>query len=115
MGAVLSRSVVSIYNPMDCSLPDSSVHGDSPGKNTGVGCHFLHEEVFLTQESNLYLLSLQHWQLGSLPLVSPEKARLENVVFSKSLLRQLNTNILGFIFFFQKHACLSQEFFLKCA
>ena len=23
---------------MDCSLPGSSVHGDSPGKNTGVGC-----------------------------------------------------------------------------
>ena len=25
---------------MDCSLPGSSVHGDSPGKNTRVGCHF---------------------------------------------------------------------------
>ena len=24
---------------MDCSLPSSSVYGDSPGKNTGVGCH----------------------------------------------------------------------------
>ena len=24
---------------MDCSTPASSVHGDSPGKNTGVGCH----------------------------------------------------------------------------
>ena len=23
---------------MDCSPPDSCVHGDSPGKNTGVGC-----------------------------------------------------------------------------
>ena len=26
---------------MDCSPPGSSVHGDSPGKNTGVGCHVL--------------------------------------------------------------------------
>ena len=26
---------------MDYSLPGSSVHGDSPGKNTGVGCHAL--------------------------------------------------------------------------
>ena len=26
---------------MDCSLPGSPVHGDSPGKNTGVDCHFL--------------------------------------------------------------------------
>ena len=24
--------------PVDCSPPGSSVHGDSPGKNTGVGC-----------------------------------------------------------------------------
>ena len=30
-------SVVS--NPKDCSPPGSSVHGDSPGKKTGVGCH----------------------------------------------------------------------------
>ena len=26
---------------MDSSPPDSSFHGDSPGKNTGVGFHFL--------------------------------------------------------------------------
>ena len=26
---------------MDCSPPGSSVHEDSPGKNTGVACHFL--------------------------------------------------------------------------
>ena len=26
---------------MDCSLSGSSVHGDSPDKNTGVGCHAL--------------------------------------------------------------------------
>ena len=24
---------------MDCSLSGSSVHGDSPGKDSGVGCH----------------------------------------------------------------------------
>ena len=29
---------------------------DSPGKNTGVGCHFLLQGIFLTQGSNLYLL-----------------------------------------------------------
>ena len=28
-------------SPMDCSPPGSAVHGDSPGKNTGVGCHAL--------------------------------------------------------------------------
>ena len=29
---------------------------DSPGKNTGVDCHFLLQEIFLTQGSNLGLL-----------------------------------------------------------
>ena len=28
-----------LCDPIDCSLPGSSVHKDSPGKNTGVGCH----------------------------------------------------------------------------
>ena len=32
-------------------------HGDSPGKNTGVGCQALLQGVFPTQESNLHLLS----------------------------------------------------------
>ena len=50
---------------MDCSLPGSSLHGIFPGKNTGVGWHFLLQEVFLTQGSNLVLL---HWQVDSLPL-----------------------------------------------
>ena len=38
---------------MDCSLPDSSVHGESPGKNTGVGRHALLQGIFPTQGSNL--------------------------------------------------------------
>ena len=36
---------------MDCSLPGSSVHGDSPGKNSGVGCHDLLQGIFPTQGS----------------------------------------------------------------
>ena len=28
-----------LCDPMDCGPPGSSAHGDSPGKNTGVGCH----------------------------------------------------------------------------
>ena len=37
---------------MDCSLSGASVHGDSPGKNTGVSSHALLQEIFLTQGSN---------------------------------------------------------------
>ena len=42
-------------NPVDCSPPGSSVHGDSLGKNTGVGCHFLLQGIFLTEGQNLYI------------------------------------------------------------
>ena len=38
---------------------------DSPGKNTGVGCHFLLQGIFPTQGLHLHLL---HWQADSLPL-----------------------------------------------
>ena len=41
---------------------------DSPGKNAGVGCHDLFQVIFPTQESNLSLLCLLHWQVDSLPL-----------------------------------------------
>ena len=46
---------------------------DFPGKNTGVGCHFLLQGVFLTQGSNLHLLCLLHWQVGSLPPAPPNQ------------------------------------------
>ena len=38
---------------------------DSPGKRTGMGCHFFIQEISPTQGSNLRLL---HWQADSLPL-----------------------------------------------
>ena len=60
-----------VCNPMDCDLPGSSVHGDSPGKNTGVGFHALLWGIFPTQGLNPHLLCLLHWQAGSLPLAPP--------------------------------------------
>ena len=46
------------------------------GKNTGVGCHFLLQGIFLTQGSNLRLLHPLHWQVVSLPLAPPGKPLL---------------------------------------
>ena len=40
----------------DCSPPGSSVHGDSWGKNTEVGCHALLQGIFPTQGLNPDLL-----------------------------------------------------------
>ena len=58
---VLSHfSHVRLCDPMDCSPPGSSVHG--------MGCHALHQGIFLTQISNPRLLCLLHWQVDSLLL-----------------------------------------------
>ena len=50
--AQLLQSCLTLCDLMDCSPPGSSVHEDSPGKNTGVGCHALLQGIFLTQRSN---------------------------------------------------------------
>ena len=50
--AVLSHSAcLTLCYPLDHSPPGSSVHGDSPGKNTGEGCHVLLQGIFPTQVS----------------------------------------------------------------
>ena len=38
MLCLVAQSCPTLWNPMNCSLPGSFVHGDSPSKNTGVGC-----------------------------------------------------------------------------
>ena len=43
---------LTLCNPTDYSPPGCSVHGDSPGKNTGVGCHALLQGTFPTKGSN---------------------------------------------------------------
>ena len=60
-----------LCNPM-ATLPGSSVHGDSPGENTGVGCHAVLQGIFPIQGSNhpcslWFLLCRQilyHWAPG---------------------------------------------------
>ena len=71
--AVFSPSVMSdSLGPMDCNPPGSSVHGDSPGKNTGVRYHALLQGTFPTLGSNPCLLRLLvscigRWVLHHLP------------------------------------------------
>ena len=59
---------------MDCSPWGSSVHGDSPGKNSGVGCHALFQGVFPTQGSNpggfFTVWAICEWVSESLLVVS---------------------------------------------
>ena len=46
---LVNQSCLTLCDPMDCSPSCSSVHGDFPSKNTGVGCHFLLQGIFMTQ------------------------------------------------------------------
>ena len=65
---LVTQSCLTLCDPMGWSQPGSSVHGDSLGKNTRVGCHALCQGIFPTQGSNpsiphcrqiLYCLSYQ--------------------------------------------------------
>ena len=53
---LVAQSCLTLCDPMDCSPPGSSVHRDSPGKNTGVGCQALLQGISSTQGSNPGLL-----------------------------------------------------------
>ena len=51
-----THSCPTLCNPMDCSPPGSSVHVDSPDKNTGVDSQALLQGIFPTQGLNSGLL-----------------------------------------------------------
>ena len=54
---LVAQSCPTLCDPMDCSPPGSSVHGDSPDKNTGVGCPVLLQRIFPNLGSNPHLLN----------------------------------------------------------
>ena len=70
---LVTQSSLSFCDLVDCNPPGSPVHGYSPVRKTGVGCHALLQGIFPAQGSNLHLLHLLHWQAGSLLLVPPGK------------------------------------------
>ena len=55
MHAKSHQLCLTLCNLMDCGPPGCSAHGDSRGKNTGVGCHALFQGIFLTQGLNPHL------------------------------------------------------------
>ena len=69
MGAcVVAQLCPALWDRLDCSLTRLLCPWNFPGKNTGVGCHFLLQGVFLTQGLNSHLLhcrqilySLNNW------------------------------------------------------
>ena len=64
---LLGRKAVQLLWPYRLQPTKLLSPWDSPGKNTGVGCHFLLQGIFLAQELNQPFLCLLYWQAGSLP------------------------------------------------
>ena len=58
------QSCLTVCDPIDCKPTRFLCPWDSPGKKTGVGCHFPLQEIFLAQGLNPCLL---HWQADSFP------------------------------------------------
>ena len=48
----VTQLCLTLCDIMDCSPPGSSVHEDSPGKNSGIGCNALLQWIFRTQGLN---------------------------------------------------------------
>ena len=58
--AQIAHSCLTLCDPMDYSLPGTSVDGDSPGMNTGVGRPALLQGIFPTQWPNPGLQHCRH-------------------------------------------------------
>ena len=69
---LVSQSCPTLCDLVDSSPSGSSVHGDSPGKKTGVGCHALLQGIFPTQGWNPGPPALQ---VDSLPTEPPGKPK----------------------------------------
>ena len=65
---VYAQLCLSLCNPMDCSLPGSSVLGIFQARILEWVAISYSRLIFLTQGSDLSLLCFLHWQAGSLPL-----------------------------------------------
>ena len=78
-----------LHDSMNCSSSKLLSPWNFPGKNTGLGCHSLFQEIFMTQGSNLGLL---HWR---------------QIIFHLSLQGSLK-NVCAFSCFSHVQLCVTQ-------
>ena len=60
LGGLVAKLYLTLWDPMDCSLPGPSVHGTSQTKILERVALILLQGIFPTQGSNLYLLHFLH-------------------------------------------------------
>ena len=95
-----SFSCPTLCEPSDCSLPGSSVHGILQARILEWVAILFSRRIFPTQESNLHLQHLLHWQASSLPLAPHGKPKwtwsLEPLI--KSITRPLHMSRTWFFY-----------------
>ena len=71
---LVNELCLTLWDPMDGSPPDFSVHGILAGKNTGAVYHFLLQGIFQTQRStHVFCISRQipyHWAAWEAPCIN---------------------------------------------
>ena len=72
MLCLVAQICLTLCDSMDCSPPGSSIHGNSPEKNTGVGCHALFRGNLPNPRTEPWSPALQ---VDSLPSETPQKPR----------------------------------------
>ena len=83
---------------MDCSLLGSFSPWDFPGKNAGVGCHFLLQGIFPTQRWKPGLL---HWQADSFTPESPGVCKIRHYTYlSDQYFLKGQSWLVGWLFIF---------------
>ena len=103
---LVAQSCPTLCNPMDCRLLGFSVLGDSPGKNTGVGCHALLHGTFQSQKLNpglphcrqiLYQLSYQGSPFNM--YIIPQFERLLKKTIELEELTKLLSNVKKYMYY----------------
>ena len=82
----VAQSCSTLCDSVDDSPLSSSVQS-FPGKNTGAGCHFLLQGIFLTHGLNSHLPCLLHWRRRKVRLLSRLGSPILCRVFHKSSAR----------------------------
>ena len=85
---LVTQSCPALCDPVNCSPSDSSVHGDSPGENIGVGCHaLLLQGIVLTQGSNPGFL---HYRFFKKDTVSQAIDNMKkNLKYNRDLMKKI--------------------------
>ena len=111
MHAQSPQSCLTLCDPTDCRSPGVLCPWDFLGKNTGVGCHFLLQGIFLTQGSNLVPLNcrqiLYWWATG-------EAHILKMLILHIWRILQIFSPTLSFVFWLCSRWGLLQVYLFVC-